>query len=146
MVKLGRPITLPDAMPRACKWCGEMFTPERKKYKQILCSLKCQYQYRDSKRPSNAEISRQTAKQRGDTIRGRGAGKSYIKREGQHEHRLIAAQALGRELLPGEVVHHIDGNRRNNATNNLIVLPSQGIHLSIHHTNRNHHTEGGDVQ
>jgi len=39
---IGRPITLPDAEPRACKVCGKVFTPIRKKWKQSCCSTECQ--------------------------------------------------------------------------------------------------------
>lgn len=35
------------------------------------------------------------------------------------EHRLLMAQSLGRPLLPGESVHHIDGDRSNNDLANL---------------------------
>ena len=43
-------------------------------------------------------------------------------------HRDMAAIMLGRALLPGEVVHHLDGDARNNTPENLMVLPSQGYH------------------
>lgn len=46
-------------------------------------------------------------------------------------HRMLAEQVLGRPLLPGEVVHHRDGNCLNNAVENLIVLPSQRYHAHI---------------
>ena len=42
-------------------------------------------------------------------------------------HRLIMAQHLGRPLLPHEDVHHIDGNKVNNALSNLQLL-SHGHH------------------
>ncbi|WP_083653504.1 HNH endonuclease [Deinococcus marmoris] len=38
---------------------------------------------------------------------------------------------MGRPLLPGEIVHHRDGDSTNNAPENLIVLPSQRYHAHI---------------
>uniref|UniRef100_A0A6M3XGI6 Putative homing endonuclease n=1 Tax=viral metagenome TaxID=1070528 RepID=A0A6M3XGI6_9ZZZZ len=49
-------------------------------------------------------------------------------------HRLIAEKILGRSLRKGEEVHHIDGNRSNNAESNIVVLPSRKIHQFEHRT------------
>ncbi len=38
-----------------------------------------------------------------------------------YEHRVVAEETLGRRLQPGEVVHHIDHDKTNNAPNNLQV-------------------------
>lgn len=38
-----------------------------------------------------------------------------------YEHRLNAELMLGRRLEPDEQVHHIDGDKANNATSNLMV-------------------------
>ncbi|WP_082506001.1 HNH endonuclease [Deinococcus sp. Leaf326] len=48
-------------------------------------------------------------------------------------HRLIAAERLGRPLLPGEIVHHRDGDSTNNHPDNLLVLPSQAYHAHVEH-------------
>lgn len=63
---------------------------------------------------------------------GSGEGKTYSKRFGIHEHRIVAEQILGRKLQPGEVVHHIDGDKRNNSPINLMVLKSQSEHAKLH--------------
>lgn len=47
-------------------------------------------------------------------------------------HRVVAAAWIGRDLLPGEVVHHRDGDKLNNHPENLEVLPSQSVHTSKH--------------
>lgn len=47
-------------------------------------------------------------------------------------HRQIAAEREGRPLEPFEVVHHIDGNPKNNDPKNLVILPSQAEHRRIH--------------
>lgn len=55
-----------------------------------------------------------------------GAG-SYV-----YEHRKVMEQVLGRPLRRGEVVHHIDGDKTNNAPENLEVFASNGEHLRHH--------------
>lgn len=65
---------------------------------------------------------------------GKGDGKGYAKVFGEAAHRVAAEQKLGRKLHPGEVVHHIDCNKRNNASDNLVVFSSQSAHAQ-HHAN-----------
>ena len=59
--------------------------------------------------------------------------KSYPKLYGKHEHRVVAAKKLGRSLKKGEVVHHIDGDKRNNNPINLMVFKSQAEHAKWHY-------------
>ena len=56
----------------------------------------------------------------------RARGNGYV-----FEHILVAERKLGRRLRPGEVVHHIDGNKQNNDPDNLAVM-TQGEHTRIH--------------
>lgn len=55
-----------------------------------------------------------------------------------YEHILIAEEMLGRPLAAGEVVHHIDGDIKNNQQQNLHVFKSQAEHSK-------HHKDAGDI-
>ena len=81
-----------------------------------------------------------------ETKLGTGAGLTYTKQFGRHEHRIVAEQILGRALRPGEVVHHLDGDKRNNAPENLIVFPSQSEHTKWHLENDARFRRGGDAK
>jgi hypothetical protein len=79
----------------------------------------------------NAIVAHQSAQKRGDAQRDRGMAVSYRKLNGKHEHRIIAETKLVRPLSKGDVVHHIDGNKRNNSPDNLAVM-TQGAHMQKH--------------
>lgn len=49
-----------------------------------------------------------------------------------YEHRLVAEQKFGRRLKPGELVHHIDGNKQNNNPENLEICTSTSSHRTKH--------------
>jgi len=49
-----------------------------------------------------------------------------------YEHRVIAEKKIGRMLLPGEEVHHVDGTRKNNSPDNLEVVDGKGEHWVRH--------------
>jgi hypothetical protein len=62
---------------------------------------------------------------------GTAKGTTYKKMFGKHEHRVIAENVLGRKLVHGEVVHHLDGNKHNNDPANLSVM-TQSDHIRLH--------------
>lgn len=48
------------------------------------------------------------------------------------EHRVIIEKAIGRTLSNNEVVHHINGEKKDNRIENLEIL-SKSEHIKLHH-------------
>ncbi len=134
-------------MKLKCQWCGKEFESNRKDRK--FCCQDCHYKHASKKhnpegynrRPDLSELNRRLNPNRmTDEVRtklallrlGEGEEKTYIKLNGRHMHRIVAEMKLGRQLRPGEVVHHIDGDKRNNRPENIEVLSSQSEHAREH--------------
>lgn len=111
-----------------CETCGERkrFPPSAIQRGKRFCSLAC-YDKRGSANP----------KWRGGRSEYRGRAFVYApshpnaRGPQMPEHRLIASEQLGRALLPGEVVHHINGDKSDNRPGNLQVV-SQSEHIKLH--------------
>lgn len=112
-----------------CVICSRSFA-KVKNTTGLYCSRKCAWEARGGVE-HNARVARESAEQRGDAQRGRGEGRTYRKRNGRHEHRVVVEQKIGRVLRPGEVVHHIDGDKLNNDPDNLAVM-TQAEHMRKH--------------
>lgn len=106
-----------------CKRCGKKYKPscasEARLKRSKYCSVHCRQQA---------------------TIRYallimvqkiRGTGKGYVKVGGVHEHRVVMEKMLKRKLRKGEIVHHINGNKKDNRIENL-VLTTQSKHVNMH--------------
>ena len=57
--------------------------------------------------------------------------KDDLRYDGKPIYRLMVEHELGRELSSEELVHHIDGNHKNNAMSNLAVV-TRSEHHKIH--------------
>jgi len=51
---------------------------------------------------------------------------------GIYEHRLVAAEMLGRKLLSSEIVHHRNSVRDDNRPENLFVFKNRSQHMKYH--------------
>lgn len=120
-----------------CEQCGKVVSVYRspsnmKKYPPKFCSLKCT-----------------GAAQRGAGNPAYNGGR-YIDPNGYvhvfspnypncdcrgyiYEHRVVAEQKLGRSLLDGEVVHHINEIKIDNRPENIVVCASQAEHMNTYH-------------
>lgn len=108
-----------------CAVCGKEYQkPAHLRVRSKTCSELCRQKY----------AARIGGKIKGDILRFGGEGKTYIKLNGRHMHRVLMEKKIGRQLLPGETVHHLDGNKRNNTIDNLVLFASQAEHARLHNT------------
>ena len=120
-----------------CDECGvEIKIPlsQFKRAKNHFCSRKCHMVFMNRELNPTRMTDEVREKIRNARL-GIGDGRSYEKTYGKHTHRIVAEQKLGRSLKKGEIVHHIDGNKRNNDPSNLIVM-TQSEHCSLHFKRR----------
>ena len=128
---MGRPRA---AGPEFCTKCGkEMYRPPsvRADGSRPFCCRACQMAYLNAEynpKRMTPEVRQKLRESRLNT----GNGKTYTKFLGRHTHRVVAELMLGRPLKPKEVVHHIDGDKRNNDPKNLMVFENQAAHAKWH--------------
>lgn len=59
------------------------------------------------------------------------------------EHILVMERKIGRFVLRGESIHHIDGDKLNNSPKNLILFKDHTEHLKFHWHNENLRKKNG---
>jgi hypothetical protein len=53
-----------------------------------------------------------------------------------YEHRVVAMKILGRSLLKTDIIHHKDGNKQNNADDNILVTQGNKGHKYFHRSKK----------
>ena len=117
-----------------CKICGKpvyRYPCEVNKKNNYFCSYKCMWKGNTVK--YNNRVTGKSYTGKGYiTIRCKyhpNAKNGYVS-----EHRLVMEKYLKRFLKPTEVVHHIDGNIKNNHLDNLFLFKNKSEHKIWHDT------------
>lgn len=131
---------------RICEECGNVFKRFPcyfKKRAGRFCSKRCElcWNSREWKRNNpirgidNSGYKNPMWGKFKNDLEGRSRKDGYIRVRFNGErilkHRFLMEEHLGRKLKKWEIIHHIDGNNRNNCLDNLQIM-SQSEHRNIH--------------
>lgn len=130
-----------------CLRCGSvdnLITSPQRKF--VGYCRACAYKLRDSGAYRDNELHETVGRDGYVRLRGKPMHgyKGYTRTDGVPKHRYVMEQHLGRFLKPGEVVHHIDGNKLNNDISNLMLLKDDRAHRVFHRSY--HHFKFVNVQ
>ncbi len=122
-----------------CDYCGKAFQKQAWEVRERNFCCREHFRHFASERMSkmNEELNptRMTPETRAKLRKAHldsGEGRTYAKEYSRHAHRVAMERKLGRKLKPGEIVHHIDGDKRNNDPDNLMLFPSIAEHSRYH--------------
>ena len=140
-------------MEQKCIVCNKVFkdSPSHIKRGRVSCSRACHNKRVKTGKPQSKESNLKRSKAlRGNKCYAWKGGKTlhpsgyimvlcrnhpYARLGGKYvrEHRLVMEKHIGRYLKPSEIIHHIDGDIKNNHIDNLMLFPSHSAHASFHH-------------
>lgn len=112
---------------KICELCGTKFYPAKKTSK--YCSLDCKYNVYQRKCYKSVSL-KDLHQDEQELFRP-----MFGKKGSCSEHRYVMAKKVHRPLKTTEIVHHLNGNKRDNRIENLELLESK----------KKHHTGYGDV-
>jgi hypothetical protein len=101
-----------------CQWCSKEFFTFPCRTKKIYCSMRCAAAAKTKTRDEGAGYRRMP--------NGITPGRPL------REHRYVAAVAAGISPFRRFVVHHVDDDRMNNRTDNLVILENPSEHAQLH--------------
>jgi len=102
-----------------------------KRSKNSFCSSKCKYEYAKQVNAGNRILKKRPNGDHHvlvkDWSHARSDRHGYV-----YEHLLVSEKKLGRKILKGEVVHHINCLKSDNRPENLFVCKNSKEHFLIH--------------
>lgn len=127
-----------SALVRCKGVCNKHYHVMKQQRRRKSCACGCgeltSYTYKHGHHTrlfSPEEQARRGRMNDGSKLRDTGQGKSYRKVKQRHEHRAVVEKALGRRLTYEDVVHHINGDKRDNRIENLKVV-TRAEHIELH--------------
>jgi len=148
------PVVTKFAGSKPCRICGGPVLPQRRKNRWYY-PRQCPDCFGKLRNPEAYRESTRTRWQRFPHPKLRPVGSTRVDSFGnisyrsikvgepsrwRHEHRVVAEMLLGRPLIAGEIVHHLNHDTLDNRPENLMVM-SVGTHSS-HHSRGNQHNKG----